>query len=853
MQKILIISFTILLGLQAIEATAQRRSKKPKQVPITAAKTDTTKRPPILPPGQPKPYSDVITSKAITTKGMFILHKVEDRYFFEIPNEMIGRDLLVVGRISKAAAGFRTGASYAGDEINSNEIRFEKGPNNRVHLKAVSFQEVGRDSTVGMYRNVMNSNLQPIAASFEVKAWAPNNSGAVIDVTDYINADNDYFFFAPSMRRRLGIGMNQPDKSYIQQVKSFPSNIEIKTVKTYMYTPVPMPGMAPNPSTSSVPLTFELNTSIVLLPEVPMRPRLFDDRVGYFTTQTVTDFDANPQGIDRYRYIARYRLEPKDEDIEKYKRGELVEPQKQIVYYVDPTTPKKWVPYLTQGVNDWQAAFEQAGFKNAIVAKMAPTEKEDSTFSLEDARHSAIIYKPSDIPNASGPQIHDPRSGEIIESHINWYHNVMSLLRNWYMIQTAAVDPRARKMELDDELMGQLIRFVSSHEIGHTLGLRHNFGSSCTVPVENLRSKAWVEANGHTPSIMDYARFNYVAQPEDNIGEKGLFPRIGDYDKWAIEWGYRWYPKAKNTEEELTLQNKLIIEKLKNPRLWWGDGEGYHDDPRSQTEDLGNNAMKASTYGIKNLKRIIVNLPQYTREDNKDYTSLGTMYDEVIGQFSRYIGHVTCNIGGVERTPKRVEQSGSVFQHAAKAKQKEAMSWIQSNVFATPTWIVPKEYGTLTGQDPVSTIGKLQDRALSSLINASTLSKLISFEASQGTAAYTATEMLNDTKKSIFSELPTRKEINIYRRQLQKLYVTKLIAIAASLSAGSNPSMGSQGGGGMGSSNPLTTSDVISIAKGQLRTLSVEIRNATSGYGNAASKNHLLDLQDRIKQSLNPK
>lgn len=843
MQRILTVFLLVLLGVQLNMASAQKRNKKNPAPPV-AAKADTTKKPTVGPQGQPKPYKEVITGKAVSTKGMFTLHKLDDKYFFEIPNEMFGRDILVVARLSKAAAGFRTGASYAGDMINSGTVRFEKGPGNRVYMKRTSFREIGRDSTEGMYHNVMNSNIQPIGASFEVKAWAPNNGGAVIEVTDYMNGDNDYFFFSPVIKKMLGIGAIQSDKSYILQAKTFPANVEIKTIKTYMYTPVTPPGTPSNPYAVSTPLTFELNTSMVLLPEVPMQPRYFDDRVGYFTTQTITDFDVNPQGIDQYRYIARYRLEPKDEDIEKYKRGELVEPKKQIVYYIDPTTPKKWVPYLIQGVNDWQVAFEKAGFKNAIVGKLAPTYQQDSTFSLEDARNSAIIYKPSDIPNASGPNVHDPRSGEIMESHINWYHNVMSLVRNWYMIQTAAVDPKARKMEFDDELMGQLIRFVSSHEVGHTLGLRHNFGSSSTVPVEKLRDKAWVEANGHTPSIMDYARFNYVAQPEDNISEKGLFPRIGDYDIWAIEWGYRWFPEAKNADQETPVLNKWVMEKLKNPRLWWGDGEGYRDDPRSQTEDLGDNATKAGSYGIKNLKRVIAGLPGYTHQSNKDYTNLSTIYSEVTGQFSRYIGHVTNNIGGVERTPKRVEQGGPVYGFTSRARQKEAMAWLQSNVFTTPVWIIRKDYAALTGQEPLTVIARVQDRALSGLISASTINKLIRAEAADASAAYTASDMLSDVRRSVFSELASRKAIDIYRRQLQKSLAEKLMAIA-------NPkpeqSLRSADGINVG------TSDIRSLAKGQLRLLASEIRSSVNGYGDSASKNHLLDLQDRIRQALEPK
>ena len=843
MLALIAFSFTVLA------AVAQSRTNP--RPPTTTA--DTSKPAIPKPSAGPKPYKEVITAKAISRKGMFAVHKVEEKYYFEIPDSLLGRDILTVGRIAKSAAGVRAGGGgYAGDEINENVIRFDKGPNNKIFLKTISYLETGRDSSEGMYKNVLNSNVQPIVAAFDINAFSPDSTGSVIDMTSFINGDNDIFFFENSTKRFIGLSGIQNDRSYIVSAKPYPANIEIKTVKTYTRSSPGggLPGAA-SPG-SGQPVTFELNTSLVLLPKTPMQPRYFDDRVGYFTTQTITDFDANPQGVQRYRFIARYRLEPKDEDIEKYKRGELVEPKKQIVYYIDPTTPKKWIPYLISGVNDWQAAFEKAGFKNAIVAKVAPAFEEDSTFNLEDARHSAIVYKPSDIANASGPNIHDPRSGEIMESHINWYHNVMSLLRDWYMVQTAAVDPRARMMEFDEKLMGELIRFVSSHEVGHTLGLRHNFGSSSTVPVESLRNKAWVEANGHTPSIMDYARFNYVAQPEDNISEIGLFPRIGDYDRWAIEWGYRWFPQAKNADDETPLLNKWTIEKLTaNKRLWWGDGESNRGDPRSQTEDLGDNSMKAGSYGIKNLQRIITNLPAWTKEADKDYSNLANMYNQVLTQFGRYIGHVTNNVGGIQRTPKRVEQAGAVFEFTSKARQREALSWIQSNVFKTPTWVVQKNITALTNQAPQSVIAGLQDRALNGLVSPGTINNLLRFEAEDPANAYTVTEMITDVRRGIFSELAARQPVDIYRRQLQKSLVEKMIGL---INPSAPPAITIGGSGIFVLSPALTkTSDGISIIKAQLRTLANEIRIAATAYGEGATKNHLLDLQDRIKEGLEPK
>jgi hypothetical protein len=695
----------------------------------------------------------------------------------------------------------------------------------------------------GMYRSVINSNLQPIVASFDVKAYNKEKSTLVIDLTDYLSGDNDILFFDPGAKRALGLSAIMPGSSYIAEVKSFDANVEIKTVKTYARSATPaIPGMMVPGGGSTAPSTFELNSSLVLLPQVPMKARYFDSRVGYFATG-YTDFDANPQGVKSIQMITRWRLEPKPEDVEKYKRGELVEPKEPIVYYIDPATPKKWVPYLIAGVNDWQIAFEKAGFKNAIYAKEAP--RNDSSWSVEDARHNVIVYKPSDIPNASGPHVHDPRSGEIIETHVNWYHNVMSLVHNWYMIQAAAIDPKARKMQFDDELMGQLIRFVSSHEVGHTLGLRHNFGSSSTVPVEMLRNKAYVEANGHTPSIMDYARFNYVAQPEDNITEKGIFPRIGDYDIWAIEWGYRWKPEFKTAAEEATWLNKWIIERIgANKRLWFGT-EADRDDPRCQNEDLGDNAMKAGAYGIKNLKRVLAGLPEWTKEPNEDYGSLAAIYRELVGQYNRYMGHVVKNIGGIMATPKAIEEAGEVYEFTSKARQKEAMAFLQDQLFTTPTWLLDYKLTGLTGTNPASMLSSVQLNVVTRLLSTGTLGKLDLFEQAKGSVAYTSAEMLNDLKKGIWSELATHKAIDASRRMLQKGYVEILVNTLAPAPA--------QASGGLPGGQTLKVADAWSLLKGHARSLMAEIKAAAALAPNQVSRYHLQDLGGRLSDALDKK
>ncbi|WP_276480130.1 zinc-dependent metalloprotease [Paraflavitalea pollutisoli] len=840
-------SILLLVAAGCLASSVSAQSRRQGTTPAA----DTAKpRPVVVPPAPPKPgpkpFKDVVTDKATSRKGLFGVHKVEDKWYLEVNDSLLGRDVLVVNRISKAPIDTRAGFfGYAGDEINENVIRFEKGPNNKVFLRNISFSVYAKDSTKPMYKTVQNSNIQPISAAFDIKAFSKDSTGSLIDITDFISGDNDIFFFASYFKTALRIGGMQPDKSYIVDIKTYPINTEIKTVKTYskMAAPSPIPGMMPSGPTGNA--TFELNTSIVLLPKVAMRPRFYDDRVAYFTTE-YTDFDADPQGVKDISMITRWKLEVKPGDIEKFKRGELVEPVKPIIYYIDPATPAKWVPYLIQGVNDWQKAFEKAGFKNAIMAKTAPTKAEDSTWSLEDARYSAIVYKPSDIPNASGPHVHDPRSGEIIESHINWYHNVMRLLRNWYLIQASPSDPNARKAEFSDELMGQLIRFVSSHEVGHTLGLPHNMGSSAGTPVEKLRDKTWVEANGHTSSIMDYARFNYVAQPEDKIGPAGMYPRIGDYDLYSIEWGYR--PILDKDEDgEKAVLNDWVKAKYNDPRFRFIHQNGI--DPRAQTEALGDNMMKANEYGIKNLKWMLPKLASWLNEPGENYQNLDEVYSELLGQFNRYYGHVATYIGGIYTDYKTTEQTGEVYTVVPKALQKEAMAFITKNYLETPTWLLGKNILNKISSPTTDRISTMQDSYLGVLINASRMQRLVS-SSNRDASAYRLDEYMEDLKKAVWSELATRKPIDNYRRNLQKSYVERLGAIV------NPPAQGGSLGGFVISFGPVADpkkSDVMSVAKGILRQLKAEIAAAAPAYGDKMSRYHLQDLNDRISKILDPK
>ena len=557
------------------------------------------------------------------------------------------------------------------------------------------------------------------------------------------------------------------DRSFVDTVRAFPMNIELKTTRTYSASNSVMT------ASTSGSATLGLNTSIVILPETPMRKRIWDDRVGYFVNR-FTLFSDKEQKTENESFISRFRLEPKN--LKAYMKGQLVEPIKQIVYYIDPGTPKKWVPYLIAGVNDWNKAFEAAGFKNAIVAKEWPN---DSRMSLEDARYNVLRYLPAEIENAYGPRIVDPRSGEIIETHICWYHNVMKLLKEWYMIQCGPNDKGAQTMKFDDELMGELIRFVSSHEVGHTLGLRHNMGASFATPVENLRNKEWVEKHGHTVSIMDYARFNYVAQPEDNISRKGLFPRINDYDLWAIKWGYSYRPEFKNEYEERDALKKETTKVLTDNRKLWFGGEGRNEDPRSQIEDLSDNNMKANDYGVKNLKRVIAGLPQWTKQENDDYSDLSDMYKAALGQFKRYLGHVTKNIGTkyINNMPGMVP-----FQPTPAARQQEAVDYISRQVFDAPLWLYPEEIVNKVGIDASKDIISRQDQVLTTIMSPGILTNIYNAYASSE-KNYNPATYLDDLFKAVWKPLnnPVERK-NIYRRALQRSYVDRLSSLITSTS-----------------------------------------------------------------------
>jgi hypothetical protein len=794
----------------------------------------------------PQPYERVITKEAKSKKGLFTVHQVAERFYFEIPKSELGKQYLWNTQIAKTTVGVGYGGGQLADQVVAWELR-----NNRVYLQEINFSlSANPDSPIAMA--VKDANNDTIIMAFNVAAY--HDGAPVIDVSRLYNTDVPEF----SARQHIGATAFDASRSFIDHISTFPENIEAEVTATYTRTGGNAAaagggrgGGLGGGTMRGNSATIVLHHSMVRLPEHPMMPRLFDERVGYFTTRT-EDFTTDDTRARTTQYIARWRLEKKDPS------AAVSEPVKPIVYYIDAATPKKWAPWLKKGVEDWNEAFLAAGFKNAIIAKYAPTPQEDPDFSPEDVRYSVIRWLPSTVENASGPHISDPRTGEILNADIQFYNNVMVLARDWYFVQVGPLDPRAQKLPLPDDLMGRLLEYVVCHEVGHTIGFQHNMKASAMYPADKIRDKDWVHKMGHTPSIMDYSRFNYVAQPEDHIAVEDLVPRIGPYDVWATKWGYTPLPGMDTPKAEKPTLDKWAREQDNTPWLRFSTANAQGSDPEDETEAVGDaDATKSTALGMKNLQRVAKMLmPGAAWQEGETYEDLTDVYGRMLSQWTLEMNHVTQVVGGLNSQEKVIGQEGRVFTLVPKTRQEEAAKFLVENAFATPIWMIdPEILRRIEANGALARIRTAQNSVLNSLLNDQRFARLIEQQAIDGTAAYTAAELLSTVRKGVWKELdaPTVK-IDAYRRNLQNAYLelvnTKLNGATGAAADGGR---GGGGGGRGGRGAPARSDDEKPFYRAELRALNTSLTVAIAKATDHDTKAHLEGARDQIAKILDPK
>ena len=800
---LLLLSLSILIFPS--EINGQRKKSKNEQTEPTSEKSKTPK------------YTDFVSSKTKTDEGVFKVHETNDKFMYEIPKSYFGKEMLLVTRLKELPAGLGGGYVNAGSKINTQVIVWETFKN-KILLKVKSYNAVANDS-LPIYKSVVANNLEPVIFAFDIKTQNQDSTAVLIDVTDFFSSDVKAISGLPdSFRKTYKVKRLDASRSFINTIKSYPKNIEVVQDFTFEADEPPS-----NASTNTISL--RINQSMFVLPEDKMMPRIYDKRVGYFSLGNV-DYSSEALKADDKRYIKRWRLEPKD--LAAYHRGELVEPIKPIVYYLDPATPDKLKKYIKQGVDDWQKVFETAGFKNAIMAKYAPTLEEDPEFSMEDVRYSSIRYVASTTRNATGPSVSDPRTGEIIESDIIWYHNHLRSYRNRYLLETGAANPSARTLDTPPEEIGEMMRMVISHEVGHALGLPHNMAASYAYPVDSLRSGNFTQKMGIAATIMDYARYNYVAQP----GDKNIrfIRQLGPYDHYAINWGYRKIPNVKNPEQEIKTLDSWIEEKSDNPIYRFG---GARFDPSAQTEGIGNDQVKASTYGVSNLKIVAKNLQNWTSNQTNNYDDLNELYGELLSVWSRYAGHVAGNIGGVYEYNKKPNQTGNIYIPVSKSKQKESLNWLHKNVFETQDWLLDKNIlANFKEEGYIELMSNLQNRQLNSILNTATLKRMMDAEVIEKDF-YAVSDLMKEIRNGIFKEINQGRNTDVFRRNLQKAYITRL--------------------GFLLNDKETKNTDISSIVRYEFDALNFLLSMGKNSNTNSITKYHYRDCLQIINQILNPK
>jgi hypothetical protein len=807
---------------------------KPAQNPAPAegavrpapARPDTT--------GRIRRYSEVITARAKTDSGLFHVHMVGDRLYYEIPDSMLGREMLLMTSIAGAPAGL-SGFLTAGSVITEQVLRWERR-GDRIVLRKLAYDNVASDS-LPVSRSVRSNNFEPILQVFDIKAENPDSSTVVIEVTDFFKEDVPAISgLTNTQRTTFRVRRLDPRRSLIDYARSYPLNVEVRHTQSF-------DAAEPPSDAETATISLQLHQSMVLLPRVPMRVRYADHRVGFFTIDQI-NFGLDAQKAATRSFIQRWRLEPKD--TAAYARGELVEPVKPIVYYLDPATPTEYRQYVKQGIQDWQWAFEAAGFKNAILARDPPSEAEDPEWSPEDVRFSTVRWTANLTRNAMGPSVADPRSGEIIDSDIIWYHNHLRSYRNRLLLETAAANPAARTLQMPDSLLGEAIRAVIAHEVGHALGLPHNMIASSAYPVDSLRSGSFTRRMGLTPTIMDYARQNYIAQP----GDSGIrFIRtMGPYDRYVINWGYRVIPGVTPEGEKPTLDG-WVREHSGDPMYRFGQQRGgLLVDPRNQTEDLGDDPVRASSYAIANLKRVLPNLVTWTATRGEGYEDLNELYGELLGMWNTYTGHVLTVVGGVEETLKATDDSGVVFVPVSRVRQRAALQFLIAEVFRSPVWLQePAVLRRIEHAGAVDRLRAMQVNRLNQLLDPGRMQRLIEQGVVDGTS-YRMIDFANELKVGIWAELEGRGTIDPYRRNLQRAYIERLQYLLEE-----DPPAPAPNPSAWRTPVDVSQSDIRPMARSQLVELRSAVSRRLARAGDEATRAHLQDLVARIEQILDPR